>query len=366
MFTVLSHTSALQFYRTPPIVHNLYELYPCLDYAQGKRLAAKRNKAGEHPFGSIEFPLHLLLSNKTSSCASGSYLYHIWSHELVPGMINETDYGISVASPLFTLMGLASKLHETQITMLLYELMGSFTVYKPTPELRDYLNGLIESGKFDIVDGWKPALGTDGKLTNLWQRPPIVQPEELNRWFSHTKDEWGVKKLRNAARDVFGVALSPFEVKAAMLLGMPRRRGGAGFGPVEMNKRIRFSSQAQRISKQSVCYADLYFEANDRHAPLIIECQGNAYHSGIEKSRDDDNRTMALQSMGYNVLRLRPEQIIDETALEDTVRVIARLLGTEIEPKSEKLKKTERSLLANLSIDWWDLGRISRAARKKR
>ena len=365
MCAVFSHTSALQYLRTPPQVHMLYEHYPDLDYEQGKRQVVRMAKSGEAPFGAISLPLHLLVSSRTDTYESESFHYHVWSGEITPGLIRDIDYGFSVTSALFTLLNLSSWLTEAQVTMLLYEFMGNFTVYKPTEEIREALQGHIKAGNLATVDGWEPSLNPEGELTDLWKRPPLVAWEEFNRFIERMKGVSGVARLENAAKNVFGCAASPFEVRAAMLLGMTKRRGGQGFKPLELNRRIQLTAQARRISRKKTCTVDLYL-GGSKGAPLIIECQGNAFHGGYKKSEEDDNRAMALQSMGYSVLRLRSEQISDEAHLDDTAKCIADLLGKELKPKSKRLKDAERALLEELSINWWNLGEIRRAPRKRK
>ena len=60
MDTILSHTSALQYLRTPPVVHELYGGYPDVSTREGK-LAVR---SAEHPFGAVNLPLHLLVFDK--------------------------------------------------------------------------------------------------------------------------------------------------------------------------------------------------------------------------------------------------------------------------------------------------------------
>lgn len=364
MCAVFSHTTALKYFRTPPEVHALYEHYPDLDYEQGKRWVARSANAGESPFGSMAPPFHLLISEKRVGYPSDSFIYHVWANEVLPGMIWDTEHGFSVTSPMFTLMSLGRWLSTHQLTMLLYEFMGTFTVYRPTEGVREALQSKIDSNTLSAIDGWVPALDADDNLTDLWKRPPLIQWNDFNRFVSSVEGVPGVGKLKAAARDVYGMASSPFEVRAAMLLGMPRRRGGQGFAPLELNYPIPLSAQARRICTERTCFADLYFEGDERRPPLIVECQGNAYHGG-ERAAEDDNRAMALQSMGHTVLRLRSQQLKDEYRLDDTAKCIAGLLHADLKPKSKGLKRAERSLLADLSIDWWNLGEIQRVSRPR-
>lgn len=356
MYAVLSDISALQFHRTPPVVHALFSRYPDISYELGRRTVAKRMRAGEHPFGSICSPIHVMVTNKSSGYALDSFVNHVWTRELVPGLVWDTEYGVSVTSPLATLLQVGMHVSTAQLTMLLSELMGGFAVYEPTDEVASWLRQQIACDSLPHVGGWRPASGNGDSLTNLWMRPPLIGAQELERFIDKMKGVPGVARLKRAARDACAGALSPFEVQVAMLLGMPRRRGGMGLGPFQINHRIHLTQQARRIVAQSKCDADLFIEGDEHHAPLVIECQGAGYHGNLQQSTHDDNRSMALQSMGYTVLRLRYEQIRDEEHLESTAACVARLLNTELAPKAERLMQAERNLMADVLVDWWRIG----------
>lgn len=355
MEPILSHTSALQFHRTPPIVHELVENYPSLLTGNDKRRLVRM----EHPFGAIEKPLHLLVPEKRLVHASSLCVYHSWTQRLPPGAIEETDYSLSVTSPLFTTICLASVIPTVELTMLIHELVGTFSVYRPPREIREELQRLVDASRLPIVDGWRPSLDTEGKLTDLWQRPPLLTIDELRDLALEMQNCTGVHKLNQALKDVHGIASSPLEVQSSMLLGMSRRKGGWGLGPFEHNKRIVLSRRARTIARQNVCTIDLYIEGNKNHGPIAIECQGGPFHDGNDRAAHDDNRALALQSMGITLIRLRGDQIYDAKRLEYVAAFLAKLLNKPRKTKSASLKRKELELRASVLIDWWTLGSYS-------
>ena len=345
-FEVLSYWSALAYYRTPPIVHELIGSYPDISTLVGKREALRCNS-----FGALDLPVHVLVSHKNEAYPAQSIAPHVWSNVIEPGMICLTEWGFEVTSPLMTLLNLASRLSTYQTMMLVHEFVGTFAVYRPSDTVRDTLQRLAASDGIPVVDGWRPSFDAHGRLTDLWQRRPLIELSEFEPFLSRFRKVHGLERLRDAVSNVWGSASSPFEVQAAMLLGLPYRKGGWGLGPFELNKPIRLSPRARDIASKNMCYADLYIEGKKGHPPLVIECQGSSVHTN-DTAASDDNRAMALQSMGYSVLRLRYEQIRDDAHLRNTAACVASLVGRKLPPKSERLERKALELQASVLIDW--------------
>lgn len=352
MDKIFTHSTSFMYYRIPPLVHELYGDYPDISLLLEKH-AVLRSGA----YGPFDLPLHVLVTDKAQNNVTKTCKTHVWGGELLPGMVLDADYGFSVASPAFTLLNLAATTSVLHLTMMLYEMMGSFAVYRPSEDMRRYLQGLVDAGRLPMVGGWKPMLNRSGKLTDLWSRPPLLMLEGAWAFVDQMQSVRGVGRLKRALQNVWGEARSPFEVQTALLLGLPRRNGGYGFGPFELNKRIRLSPSARSLASQNVCYADLYLEASEVRPALIIECQGADYHEGSERNALDDNRALALQSMGFVVVRLRYEQLCDPWRLQCVARYLGRELGIPWIPKSEGLEQKERVLRSGVLIDWWTLGR---------
>lgn len=348
---VLCHRSALLFHRTPPIVHELVGRYPDLLTRADK--AACLNE--DNPLALFGDPLHLLVQTKAMTHASAHCSFHYRRSGYPQGAVIITDYNIHVTSPLATLMDLAITWPIPHLTMILYEMMGSFAIFRPTSPIRKLLQGLIDRGMLPVLHGWKPAL-SKGKLTDVWRRPPLLDSFQVERFLAGAESAKGSRKLQLALRDAHEGSASPFEAQSSMLLGMPKRRGGWNLGPFEHNKKIGLTQQARIIAGKATCYGDLYIEGAETHPAILFECQGGAFHDSGAIASADDSRAVALQSMGIVLIRLRYEQISDPMRLECIVSFISKLMGRPFTRKSERLKRAEIRLRALVLVDWWNLG----------
>lgn len=348
---ILCHRSALLFHRTPPVVHELVERYPDLLTRTDK--ASCQNT--DNPLSLFGNPLHLLAETKAMTHACVHCSYHYRRHGYPQGAVMMTEHNISVTSPLVTLLDMAVNIPIPHITMLLYEMMGSFTIFRPTPLIREMLQNLLDEGKLPVIQGWKPSL-SDGRLTDIWRRPPLFDRFQVERFLAEVKGAKGSRRLSLALRDAYENAASPLEVQGSMLLGMPRRRGGWSLGPFEHNKRIALTPQARVIAGKELCFGDLYIEANEIHPAILFECQGSAFHDSGAIAASDDSRAIALQSMGIVLIRLRYEQISDSRRLEYIASFVADIMKKPLAPKSAMLRHRETQLRALALVDWWGLG----------
>ena len=352
MEEILFDISAFRFWRTPPLVLRLMGPFPDVSTPSGKRTLKHLGTL----FGGIELPIHVMVDDPRLLRNNVTVKTHLWSGELPRGAIRDTELGVCVASPLFALLSLTPHLSVNQLSMAMYELVGTFAVYRPNQTVHDYLQQLIDRQLLPLDEGWRPCLTPDGKLTGLWQRNPLVTLDELRSFARSIYGMRGAKRIATAVENVFGITSSPFEAQAAMLIGLSRRRGGRGIRPIECARTIRLEGDARRIHPHHDCVADLYIEGDGAHRSIVIECQGQDFHSTGPQARHDDNRALALQSMGYTVIALRSEQISDPVRFESVIRYISRELGRPIKPQTAKLEQAEKNLRRDLFVDWWGLG----------
>lgn len=352
LYPVLTNVSAFRFLCTPPVVRALAAPLPDLSTRAGKYAL----RSGTVFLGGIEPPVHLLATCRADIHLLKGAIIHLVSRELPFGSIRETDFDIAVTSPAMTLLSLATTLSTAQLALAMYELCGAFAVYRPTPEIRTVLQQLIDCDMLPIIDTWRPSTTASRQLTDLWRRDPLVTLDELAAFADAMTGAHGIKRFRQAMRMVHGIAASPFEAQTALLLALPRRNGGEGIGPIALNQRIVLSNEAQRIAGQTACYGDIVLPANEAHPDIVLECQSEAHHHTEHQARSDDNRQLALQSMGYTVLPLRYEQVVDPTRFESVAVSLAKLLGMPRPPKTRAQERAASELRRDIFIDWWRLG----------
>ncbi len=265
------------------------------------------------------------------------------------GSIRETPLGFSITSPQLTLLNLANHVSKIELALMIYEMCGTFAVFKPDAEIEELLE---DSVSLVGVHEWRRTLAAGGRGTALWQRRPLLKIEELSDFANQTRGHRGSRKLLEALQCVTGIAASPLEVQASLLLGMSRRRGGAGFKFLRNNWRIDLTRPARQIYAAECCYADIYIENDAHDRCVIIECQGHVVHDGEAASTLDSNRTTALQSMGYEVILVTFETLFYPERFDTLVRLICRKLGMRYRPKTELQRESEDRLRRAIFIDW--------------
>lgn len=350
MEDILYGISAFRYHRTPPRARALLPrvLMPSEDSC--------RSSFRKHPlFAEITgFPVHLMVGSRANRTNAVSVAAHLMTGPLPFGSVAETELGIFVSSPMLTLFQLAQTLSEVQLVMAMYEFCGTFTVFKPTARIGELLDSSALALK--LVDGWERVHGSDGRPSDLWKRPPLVEIEELRKFAFEMRSKRNGLKFLKAAELVTGIVASPFEAQLSMLLAAPRRMGGEGLSSFSNNARILLSSRARRLAGKTSCYADLLFEGHDGQSPVIVECQGRVVHGPIDAVMSDSDRTTALQEMGYDVVLVTYGQILDSKCFDTLRRLLFRKLGLLYVDKTRGQVAAESELRRNLFIDWSTLG----------
>lgn len=349
----LCGVSAFRFHRIPPQFLGLYPPVPVSNEKTQWRIICK------HPLttGILKTPLHRLSFGR-SSCTNAKLVKdHLFTNELPFGSIQETELGIDVTSPLMTLFTLTPSLCEEHLIMAMYELCGSFAIFQPSPELQIAYDNAVREHQINPNYDWHRVVNSNGTQSNLWQRPPLIEVSELQRFARETSGMRGHKKFLKCARSVTGCAASPFEVEASMLFSLPPDRGGCGFKGLQNNAEIHLPQHAQTVSGgHRHRYADIYFKAKDKCPPLDIECQSAQVHNTLKSHLSDSDRTAALQAMGVNVIPLTHDQIYYSANFKVICKLISKKLSIRLKEKTHAQQAAETQLRERLFIDWETLG----------
>ena len=357
MHEYICGASAFYLHRVPPSVLTMMPAFPDISYRSGK------NALSDYPLRCLGLlcPIDILTADRRLQGKRDSVRLHLWSNEQPPGMFCENEMDVTLTSPLYTLLTMAPHIPETHLLMAMYELCGDFTVYDPPDDIQAALDASRGLHLSNYHGGWEQVRDTRGNPTSLWRRPPLIEIEKLQYFAKSTAGMRGHKKFLRAAMSVTGVVSSPFEARASIRLGLSRRLGGEGLSGFVNNQEIRLTSEAFHLAKQNTCYADIFFEATDEHGPIDIECHGHSIHDGNTKGGLDANRTLALQSMGIEVVLLTHEQLSQPKRFEATMNHIAQLLNIKRRPRTEAMERRREQLCRELFIPWQFLGLYSAA-----
>ena len=334
--------SAFRYFRVPPqVLMTLPDLSMARDRAS--RMALHSESAFAEIFGARA---HRLVFDRASRTCADRLASHLWTGELPAGAIWQDVPVIGdVTSPLFTLFLLARECSTAELVMAMHETCGEFAIYQPSSAAAK------EAANNEGLYGWRRVIDVDGKQTSIWRRPPLVTLDELRSFADSVIElQWG-KSFRAAVDLVQGVTLSPFEVEAAMLLGLPRRYGGYGFS-LETNLPIRLSGRGRALAQRNHCVADIYIENPKNGNALDIECQGRAIHASLGAAASDADRTTAVEAEGIDVALLSYKQLEDPKRFQLFCEFVAKKLGIRLRPKTLAQQKAEVNLRAMVLSDW--------------
>lgn len=303
MDKTLCGVSALRYYRVPP--RYLYAL-PCLpdfDTPYGRGQIRESYLAADVlglPLNALELGGRRLHSSMVAP--------RFWSSDLPAGAIVDTPFDYAVTSPVLTLLMVSPYVSIVHLALLIYEFVGTFTVFAPSPELEEIYREAIGGIRRISLDDWHRvacdviakergiAADRSGSAagSDLWSRPALLTLDELDAFIEANAGMHGIKNLALARRYVTGVTASPFEARASVLLASSRALGGAGFTGVRNNVRIDLDADARKICGSSYVKGDLVWSARAGRPLTILECQGAMVHGGWGAAAADDDRALAV------------------------------------------------------------------------
>lgn len=278
----------------------------------------------------------------------------LWSAGAPVGGMREATELFSVASPEFALQQLAARASLERTLLLASEACGGFTVFRPPAEIAGVIQRLCDCRSLPSIGGWEPCLDGNGRLTDLWKRPPLTTPEELKRLAKISDSSRGRERLSLVADLVTPDAASPFEVQAGILLGLSKRRGGAGLGGFRFNHRIWLAPDAALLAKRESCFCDLYWDEG-----LDVECHSVTWHAERDSRLSDFTRETALELMGIEVLPITYEQLSSPRQLDAIARIVASKLGRRPPAKTEASQAAADRLWREvMGVDWLRLPEV--------
>ncbi len=297
----------------------------------------------------VGLPVEILVEDAKRCHRSKLVTPRLWSACLPFGSLSQISTDVCITSPAFTVLQLASRFGVVRTALLASELCGSFAVFKSPAPLARALQGLIDRGRLPELDGWRPSL-KDGRLTDLWMRPPLLEPSDLCQVAATSESRNGRATLESALGLVVPGAASPFEVQAGALLGFPKSLGGEGLAGLRFNERVPLTSEARLLCGKECCYCDIYWEDG-----VDVECQSAQHHDNLDSYVSDSERTAALKAMGIEVVPLTYGQLSSPDRFDAVVRLIAEIRGISLRKKTPRQLMKSAELRNELLWNWQDL-----------
>ena len=121
--------------------------------------------------------------------------------------------------------------------------------------------------------------------------------------------------------------------------------GGEGLDNLTFNYPVRLSRDAQRISEQNMAYIDVLVRNAEGTHQAGIECQSALVHDNTRRGIADGNRITALQSMGYTMLQLSYDNLVNPGSFASFMGYLHRVLRVKPAPKTKRMKLRELEAL---------------------
>ena len=386
MEAVICDTSAFLYWRTPPIVRLLasepegspllHDLLAPAEIRSFRRAleettplcvtAAGPGRSHAHPgqaAGSIAAsatalsvalspPVDLLACHPSERSSSALVRPRLCSMPPEPGGWRDVAPGVTAVSPLFSLQQIAARASLARTVMLASELCGTFSVYVAPETVRALLQRLIDERRLPRISGWSPVLDRDGRLTELWTRPPLTTPEKIREFAQGSPTARGRARLLRAAELVVSGAASPFEVRAGMLLGLSRRLGGEGYPPFRHNQRIALTREARHLARRAFLVCDIYWSGTEGRCSLDVESQSRLAHTSDDAALSDADRATALDLVGVDVVNVTYGQLTSPTRFDALSRLIAQKLGIPYRKRTPSEAAATVNLRKEVLADW--------------
>lgn len=164
----------------------------------------RRERLCEYPLVKhfLGTPLHVLAQG---SCGrkGDRIVRHVWNGERPFDSVRQTEFGLDVASPLFTLLTLSSSVSNERLIMCMYEMCGAFAVCKIAPQVKSALVQAYGSRWGDAQSGWENVKDVSENPTDLWKRPPLIELSELTEYVDKIRGSAALNRShvpRNALR----------------------------------------------------------------------------------------------------------------------------------------------------------------------
>lgn len=310
MKTVLTHLSALEYWRSPQSdagparlacrVRSLPRSAPC---------SAAIGALPPDVRAQLSLPVHVLsLDGRRKS--TRSLIVH-QAAALPVGSLRSLsqpngDDTLLVTSPELTFVHLASLLSFPRTVHLGYELCGT---YAP--------------------DASRPF--------GVRERPPLTTPAKLAAYLDEIGPVRGVRQARSALAHVLCRSASPPESTLAILLTLPCARGGSGMIRPRMNEPVSLGKRGSWTTDRSGFRCDLLWPDQG----VAVEYDSTLCHTGAARIARDAARRNALESLGLTVVTATWRQVANVREYNRFARILAGHLGTRIRPCPDYPKRQQ-------------------------
>lgn len=196
-------------------------------------------------------------------------------------------------------------------------------LYVDSPELC-FVRGGIEFSVVKLIRWGFEMCGSyslsDDDPHGFFSREPLTSVDALQRYLSRASGLRGVKRAVRAMPYVMDGSASPMETRLVMLLCLPPRLGGYGLPRPVLNLEL---DETRRSPDGRGLACDLLWP----EFGFAVEYDSDLFHNEKPKISKDSIRRSSLGLMGYDVLTVAREQVLDARELDKVANILADRMG---------------------------------------
>lgn len=199
-------------------------------------------------------------------------------------------------------------------------------VYVPSPELC-FVQAASMVPLHELVKIGSALCGRfycdPGAMGGLSPREPLTTRRRLESFVCKHAGLKGIKNARRALPLLVEHAASPPEVFLRSVIGLPRVYGGYGLTGSVVNRRVKVSKKARRISGRQTLVPDLCWPDHR----LAVEYDSNSEHLEAEQVTRDATKRLALAHDRFSVITVTTRQLGSAVSMRHVAEEIARRTG---------------------------------------
>ncbi len=249
-----------------------------------------RNLQSAYP-GIFEDPVSALVSSPNRRSQSSIFRCLVCSTPLPPRSFALLPEGYLIPIPALTVANLARELPPLQLAECASELCSAYRKDPRDPR-------------------------------GMHDRSPVLDIAELRDYLNRASGVTGSKAARRVAPFIVEASASPMETTLALLLCLPKQKGGMGLPKPEMNARITIPPNLRRLAKRGYVRADLLW----RRQKVLVEYDSDWAHANTRSLNADAAKRNVLQRMGYTVITLTKDQVNEWGAFWEFASIVSHAL----------------------------------------
>ncbi len=302
---VLSHTTALEFWRDPRWSTTAFRYAKtAASWQWCASCAVEAEDCLPAKLSGLTRPLELLVA-PTSRRHTAQTKGRSWHGALQPRMFCRVDERCLVSSPAFCLLQMAAQSTLVETLQLGFEFCGNYAM-RP-----DDARGFMKRDK-------------------------LLDVESSSQFFASIKGSNGIKAARRASRYLLEGSASPMETSLALLLTLPVALGGYGLSGAVLN----------------ACCGTRYCDISWLQQGIAVEYDSDEFHTGSDRIFRDGVRRNEIVGKGIRTVTVTRQQIKDPFEMERVARLLAKMMGKRLSNGGFEMSKRRCALRRELFPFW--------------